>query len=145
MVEDVKLFLKTIKQPSHQNNLDQTQDGHEISVQEHDLSHITAQQSHHVWRAPRKTQVTSRRWSHITDIIVWKNSLRAPMNPANRIIIFISIRIKKSLRARSPEAIFERNVCIIHSRLHWGAGFDRLVVYASIIAIYIGALILTGW
>ena len=99
----------------------------------------------HVWRAPRKTQVTSRRWSHITDIIFWKNSLRAPMNPANRIIIFISIRIKKSLRARSPYAIFERNACIIHSCLHWGAGFDRLVVYASIIAIYIGALILTGW
>ena len=67
------------------------------------------------------------------------------MNPANHIIIFISIRIKKSLRARSPYAIFERNVCIIHRRLHWGAGFDRLVVYASIIAIYIGALILTGW
>ena len=67
------------------------------------------------------------------------------MNPANRIIIFISIRIKKSLRARSPYAIFERNVCIIHSRLHRGAGFDRLVVYASIIAIYIGAVILTGW
>ena len=64
------------------------------------------------------------------------------MNPANRIIIFISIRI---LRARCPYAMFERNVCIIHSRLHWGAGFDRLVVYASIIAIYIGALILTGW
>ena len=41
-----------------------------------------------------------------------------------------SIRIKKSLRARSPYA----------SRLHWGAGFDRLVVYASIISIYIGAL-----
>ena len=114
-------------------------------IQGHDLSHITAQQSHHVRRAPRKTQVTSRRWSHITDIIFWKNSLRAPMNPANRIIIFISIRIKKSLRARSPYAIFERNVCIIHSRLHWGAGFDRLVVYASIIAIYIGALILPGW
>ena len=114
-------------------------------IQGHDLSHITAQQSHHVWRAPRKTQVTSRRWSHITDIIFWKNSLRAPMNPANRIIIFISIRIKKSLRARSPYAIFERHVCIIHSRLHWGAGFDRLVVYASSIAIYIGVLILTGW
>ena len=42
-------------------------------LQEHDLSHITAQQSHHVWRAPRKTQVTSRRWSHITDIRFWKN------------------------------------------------------------------------
>ena len=114
-------------------------------IQEHDLSHITAQQSHHVWRAPRKTQVTSRRWSHITDIIFWQNSLRASMNPANRIVIFFSIRIKKSLRARSPYAIFNWNVCIIHSRLHWGAGLGRSVVYASIIAIYIGALVLTGW
>ena len=113
-------------------------------LQAHDLTHITAQQSHHVWRAPRKTQVTSRRWSHITDIIFWKNSLRAPMNPANRIFIFFSVQIKKSLRARSSYAIFERNVCIIHSRLHWGAGFDRLVIYASIMAIYIGALVLTG-
>ena len=47
-------------------------------------------------------------------------------------------------RARSSYAIFERKVCIIHSRLHWGAGFDRLVVYASIIAVYIGALALKG-
>ena len=66
------------------------------------------------------------------------------MNPANRIFIFFSVQIKKSLRARSSYAIFERNVCIIHSRLHWGAGFDRLVIYASIMAIYIGALVLTG-
>ena len=117
---------------------------YQMIVQAHDLTHITAQQSHHVWRAPRKTQVTSRRWSHITDIIFWKNSLRAPMNPANRIFIFFSVQIKKSLRARSSYAIFERNVCIIHSRLHCGAGFDRLVIYASIMAIYIGALVLTG-
>ena len=117
----------------------------QIKVQEHDLSHITAQQSHHVWRAPRKAQVTSRRWSHITDIMFWKNSLRAPMNPANHVIIFFSIRITKSLRTRSPYAIFKWNVCIIHSRLHWGAGFGRSVVYASIIAIYIGALVLAGW
>ena len=55
-----------------------------------------------------------------------------------------SVQIKKSLRARSSYAIFERNVCIIHSRLHWGAGFDRLVIYASIMAIYLGALVLTG-
>ena len=55
------------------------------------------------------------------------------------------IRIKKSLRARSPYAIFNWNVCIIHSRLHWGAGLGRSVVYASMIAIYIGALVLTGW
>ena len=82
-------------------------------LQGHDLSHITAQQSHHVWRAPRKTQVTSRRWSHITDIIFWKHSLRAPMNPANRIIIFISIRIKKSLRAQSICIFWKK--CVHHS------------------------------
>ena len=137
--------LSTFRQHLYQlDNLKQFIHFQKFTVQAHDLTHITAQQSHHVWRAPRKTQVTSRRWSHITDIIFWKNSLRAPMNPANRIFIFFSVQIKKSLRARSSYAIFERNVCIIHSRLHWGAGFDRLVIYASIMAIYIGALVLTG-
>ena len=33
---------------------------------------------------------------------------------------------------------------INHSRLHWGAGFDRLIVYASIIAVYMGAVALKG-
>ena len=37
------------------------------------------------------------------------------------------------------------SLCINHSHLHWGADLDRLVVYASIMAIYIGALVLIGW
>ena len=32
------------------------------------------------------------------------------------------------------------SLCINHSHLHWGAGLDRLLAYASIMAIYIGAL-----
>ena len=32
------------------------------------------------------------------------------------------------------------SLCINHSHLHWGAGLGRLVAYASVMAIYIGAL-----
>ena len=37
------------------------------------------------------------------------------------------------------------SLCINHNHLHWGAGLDSLVVYASIMAIYIRALVLTAW
>ena len=45
-----------------------------------DWSHITLHKSHLVWRAGRKSKVTSR--SQITRIIIFlKNSLEAPANP----------------------------------------------------------------
>ena len=36
------------------------------------------------------------------------------------------------------------SLCINHGHLNWGAGLGRLVAYASIIAIYIEALVLAG-
>ena len=47
------------------------------------LSHIFPLKAHLVWQAPRKTQGTSRRRSHITSIVFCNDSLRAPTNSAN--------------------------------------------------------------
>ena len=106
--------------------------------------------SHHGAAVTSRVAGATKNSSHITTLKShhghhFLKEFIAGANESSKSYLHIfSVQIKKSLRARSSYAIFERNVCIIHSRLHWGAGFDRLVIYASIMAIYLGALVLTG-
>ena len=106
--------------------------------------------SHHGAAVTSRVAGATKNSSHITTLKShhghhFLKEFIAGANESSKSYLHIfSVQIKKSLRARSSYAIFERKACIIHSRLHWGAGFDRLVVYASIIAVYIGALALKG-
>ena len=113
---------------------------HVYAIQEHDLSHITAQQSHHVWRAPRKTQVTSGRWSHITDIIFWKNSLQASMNPASRIVIFFRSESRNPC-AREVHMQFLSEMCASFIAVYIGCVIGCVIVVLHFSNVSIGCLI----
>ena len=80
-------------------------------------SHITTLKSHHghdFWRR----NLCERQW-------------------IQQIVSSYFFRSKsRNYCARSTYAIFNWNLFMVHGRLHWGPGFDRLVVYA---------LVLTGW
>ena len=109
----------------------------------------TRLKSHHGAAVTSRVAGATKNSSHITTLKShhghhFLKEFIAGANESSKSYFHIfSIQIKKSLRARSPYAICKWNLRIIHSHLHWGAGFDSSVVYAPIIALYIFPL--TGY